>query len=372
MNEPFGNLERLNTFLADSDFDVVVAVSPENVPYTSGVFIWSQRGIRDRLALTVWPKSGKPTLIVCNIEEPQTREETFIKDLRSYEEFRTSPIELLADVVKEKGLAKGHIGIEMRYLSAHYWEQLRSLLPQATFDECDDLFAQVRMIKTEREIEVLTQAARGTERALLATCATIHKGETEKSMAQRLADNILLTGAGKVEFLYINAGPNTGYPHCDAASYQCRVGDIIKADCGGLYAGFTSDVARTAVIGRASNEQQSIYNRLVDVHQECLATARVGNRASDIFEVMKKGHERVKLPFPLPHAGHSTGLTAHEPPILNPFDHTVLQPNMMLYIETRVRWPGREGYHIEDLVLLTNDGPKIMTGAFNTSILFEI
>src|SRR5579872_482711 len=108
---PIGNIERLKTLLHKSEFDAIVAVSPENVTYTCGVTIWTQRSIRDRLAIVVWPRAGEPSIIVCNIEEPQTRTESFIQDVRSYVEFRVSPVELLAEVLREKGLATGSIGV---------------------------------------------------------------------------------------------------------------------------------------------------------------------------------------------------------------------------------------------------------------------
>jgi Xaa-Pro dipeptidase len=373
MKSPIGNIKRLRALLAESPFDAVVAVSPENVTYTCGVTIWTQRSIRDRLALVVWPRSGDPTVIVCSIEEPQTRDETFIADLRSYVEFEVSPIQLLADVLREKSLSEGHIGIELRYLSAHHWSELKRLVPGATLSECDDLFARTRMIKTEHERECLTQAARSTERALLATFATVHPGETETSMAQRLSGNILLSGAIKTEFLYINAGSNTGYPHCSASSYRCRPGDIVKADCGGVYGdSLISDVARTGVVGKPSEEQESIWSRIQEVHQGCIALVKPGNRACDVFLGMRKAMADVKLHFPLPHAGHSVGLTAHEIPILNPFDSTELQPNMIFYLESRVRWPGKVGYHVEDLVLVTEGFPQVLTGSFDNRELFQI
>lgn len=372
LNKPFGNMNRLNQLVAESGFDAIIAISPENVPYTSGVFIWSQRGIPDRLAITLWPQSGDPSLLICTIEEQQAKDESFIQDIRGYVEFQTSPIELLADTLREKGLASSRLGIEMKYLTAHYWEELKKQLPGATFAACDDLFESARMIKTPLEIERLTRGARGTERALLATFATTRVGETEKDMAERLTANILRSGADKITFQYINAGPNTGYPHCDPTDYTCQPGDIIKADCGGFYDGFVSDVARTAVLGKASEEQKSIYKRLYEIHLACLDKARSGNKASDIFSVMKKEHKRVDLHFPLPHGGHSVGLSVHEPPILSPMDQTELAPNMMLYIETRVRWPGKAGFHIEDLVQVTNGAPKVLTDFFDTSELLEI
>lgn len=372
-NKPFGNIDRLNKLVAESDFDAIIAISPENVPYTSGVLIWSQRGIRDRLAITLWPKSSDPSLLVCTIEEPQAVEESFIEDIRGYVEFKTSPIELLADALHEKGLSKGRLGIEMKYLSAHYWEELQTLLPEATFAACDELFENARMIKTPQEIELMGRAARSTERALLATFATTRVGETEKSMSERLTSNILGSGADKICFQYINVGPNTGYPHCDPTDYIGQQGDIIKADCGGFYDGYVSDVARTAVLGKASDEQKTIYKKINEIHLACVDTARPGNKASDIFHMMEKEHKRVDLPFPLPHSGHSVGLTVHEAPVLSPMDHTELEPNMVLYIETRVRWPDKAGYHIEDLVQITDGAPNVITGGFfDPSELLEI
>lgn len=368
-----GNIERLRNLLCDTEFDAIVAVSPENVTYTCGVTIWTQRSIRDRLAMVLWPRSSDPSVIVCNIEEPQTRAEGCIEDVRSYVEFRVSPIKLLADVLHEKGLSSGTIGMEFRYLSAHYAAELKRLLPNARFADCDALFASARMIKTNEEIQRLTHAARCTERALLATFATVREGETEKSMSERLSANILLSGASKTEFFYINAGPNTGFPHSLAGQYQCKIGDIVKADCGGFYEGsFISDVARTGVVGKANEEQRSIWTRLQQVHHACISVARKGQRACDIFERMTQEMATAQLHFPLPHAGHSVGLTAHETPILSPMDQTDIEPNMTFCIETRVRWPGRIGYHVEDLVLVTDNGPKVLTGAFDNSQLFEI
>ena len=73
MNEILGNLDSLRREMESSEFDAIIAMSPENVPYTAGVGIWSQKVIRDRLALVVWPREGDPTLIVATNEEGYVR-----------------------------------------------------------------------------------------------------------------------------------------------------------------------------------------------------------------------------------------------------------------------------------------------------------
>jgi Xaa-Pro aminopeptidase len=292
--------------------------------------------------------------------------------VRSYFEFRQSPVALLAAVLAEVGAGSGTVGIETRYLSAHYWEELEAALPAAEIRACDAVFDQARAIKTPEEIRLLARAARNTEKALLSTYTGVFEGESEFSLVERLSTNLLRSGAESVEFAYINAGPNTGYPHSKPSAYTCRAGDVLKTDCGASYEGYISDVARTAVIGPASAEQLSIYNRLLEIHHHCIGLVRPGTRACEIYEAMQREHERVGIHFGLTHAGHSVGITGHEHPILNPYDKTPLEPNMIFYVETRVRWAGKAGYHIEDLVQVTDDGPLVHTGFFDINRLLEL
>jgi Xaa-Pro dipeptidase len=82
----------------------------------------TQKTLPERLALIVWPRDGEPTYIVCTLEELQAEAESWITDIRSYFEFKESPVGLLAEVIREKGLAKATIGIETDFLTVNYFE----------------------------------------------------------------------------------------------------------------------------------------------------------------------------------------------------------------------------------------------------------
>lgn len=368
-----GNPEGVRHALARSDLDAVVAVSPEAVPYIAQTVIETQRGLRDRLVIVLWPKGQEPTLIVCTIEELQAREESWIKDVRGYVEFKTSPVVLLADVMRERGLEKGRVAIELGYLSAAYFAELQAAAPHATFVSAEPFFADVRTVKTAAEVAAIAEAAIATERALLATYATIRAGEPEESMRARLVSNLMLCGAESISFAFINAGGNAGFPHKIAGSYRCQPGDTVKSDVGGYWSGYVSDVGRTGTIGVPSARQADIWARLRQVQLATIDRLRAGNTPAQVFETMKTTMNEVKLPFPLPHAGHGIGIAVHEDPILNPFDRRELKPNMVFMVESRVRWPNTEGYHMEDLVVITDAGPKCVTGAiFNPESLYAI
>ncbi len=373
MTEILGNLDELNREVAASDFDAIVAMSPENVPYTSGVLLWTQRTIRDRLALVVWPRDGDPTFIVATNEEGYVREKSWIGDIRGYVQHRESPIDVLADVLRERGLGAGRVGIEPSYLSADFHAELLSAMPEAQFAPCESLFERARMVKTPAEVELLTRAAVATERALMSTYSTAQPGDTERSLVNRLGAHILQAGADLPAFLYLTVGPNTGHAHPDPTDYVAREGDLLKTDCGGYFAGYYSDIGRTAVLGRATPEQRSVYSRLAEVHRETIESMRPGVPASHVFDVAARGYERVNIPFKgLAFAGHGVGLYIHEAPMLSADEHTELRPNMVFSVETRVRWPGREGYHIEDVVVIREDGPEWVTTFMPTSELMVI
>jgi Xaa-Pro aminopeptidase len=228
------------------------------------------------------------------------------------------------------------------------------------------------MVKTPAEVEVLTRAAVATEHALMATYATVRPGEAERDLVARLGANILQAGADTPAFLYLTVGPNTGYAHPNPTGQLVEFGDLIKSDCGGFFSGYYSDIGRTAVVGKASPERRLVYQRLMEVHRSTIAAMRPGTPASEVYRVAVEGYKQAGIPFGLPFAGHGVGLYIHEIPMLSAGDDTPMEPNMVFSVETRVRWPGKEGYHVEDVVVIRDNGPEVVTTFMDTAELMEL
>ena len=372
MQDATGNLSRLQALIDASEHDAVVAVSPENVLYVGDVFISTQVDIRDRLAFVVWAKGRAPAYVLCQVEEGYVRQESWIDDIRSYKEFVTSPIDVLADTLEEFGLARSRVGIETEYLGAHYHQALMARLPGLRLEACDALFAQARMIKSQRERDILTAGFRGTEKALLETYSATRIGDTERDMAFRLCDGILRSGAQSVAFCHINAGPNTGFPHMDPSDRKVAAGDMLKADAGGFYQRYYSNVGRTAKMGKLTDEDCSYWSRLREIHHEIIDMVRPGNTGAQLFETATRLHEKHNLPFPYAHNGHGIGLQVHEHPLISPHDHTPLETGMMITVETRVRWVGKVGYHMEDILEVTEGAPVVRSDYFDNETILVV
>lgn len=367
-----GDIAGLRRAIDGGPFDAVVALSPENVRYAGDVHISTQKSIRDRLALIVWAKGRDPVFVLCRVEEGFVKQESWIQDIRGYKEFVTHPMDLTADVLEELGLARGRIGIELDYLPASAFQRLAARLPALTLEPCDRLFVETRMRKTDAERALLRDAFRGTEKAFLSTYTMVQEGETEKSMAIRLADFILHSGADEVAFNHINAGGNTGFPHMAPSDYRVAKGDIVKADAGGFYREYYSNVGRTAKVGRPTEEEKDLWRRLREIHHEVSAMLRPGNTGRQLFERATRLHEKHDIPFPYAHNGHSIGLNVHEPPVIGPHDDIPFEAGMVCTVETRVRWVGVKGLHMEDLFAITEGAPVLLSDFFDNEEIFEI
>jgi Xaa-Pro aminopeptidase len=370
--DAIGDISGLRKAIEQSPFDAVIAGSFENVRYISDASIATLKSIRDRLGLIVWAKGHEPVFVLCQVEEGYVRQESWISDIRGYREFFTPPMRIVEDVIRELGLGDGLIGCELEYLPGKYVEELKAAFPRMTLQSCDDLFRHVRMFKTPRERELIAQGFRGTEKAMLATYATVKVGEDEWSLSRRLADGILLSGAESVAFNHINAGPNTGYPHASPTDYRVQRGDIVKADSGGFYRDYYSNVGRTAKVGKPTADETEWWLKLRGIHHAISDMLRPGNTGQQLFDEARRLHEKVELPFPFAHNGHSVGLEVHERPMISPHETTPFAPGMLCTVETRVRWVGQKGLHMEDVFEITEGGPVLLSDAFDNEQIFVI
>ena len=355
------NLQRFEALLAESGMDGVIASSLENVSYLSGARIVMQRLIPDRLALLFWPSQGDPAIVVCKGEDVACRDDCRIQDLRAYTEFVDSPIDLLADVIVEKGLANGRLGLETHSLPSGYVNLLRKRLPNATLVDCGDLMDRVRMIKTPEEIEALSAAGRATDRAIHSAFSRASVGESEKKVADGITAGVTAAGADVLNFLFLGTGSRSFEWHARAGAARLEAGDVLHTDVAGNFVGYWSDLARTAFVGTPNPHQRDIYSRLYQTHVETLEAIRPGLRAGDLYTICEAAYQKVDLRFQMAHIGHGLGLGLHEYPMLKPTTDELLQPGMVLCIEPAYLDPGVAGYHIEDLVLVTSDGREVLT-----------
>ena len=206
------NIERLSRAIADLDVACLLAISPENTHYLSSVFIRTQVSIRDRIAAVVWPSTAiRPSSSVTSRRAwraPRVRS----RMCEPTSSLRTHPLRRLADIVRERGLARQRLGVETKYLSVRQMEQLREELPGAEFVPIDEAMARVRAMKTPGEIDLLSTAYLRTEEAIRRAWAQPSEGCTEREIANRMGQALFELGSEGVRHMTLSSGPNTVHP----------------------------------------------------------------------------------------------------------------------------------------------------------------
>lgn len=357
-------IDRLRSLPRLAEVDVLVAVSPENFTYVSGAWVLTVASIRPRHGYAIIPRDGDPVTLVCSIEENTMRDESWIEDIQTYTEFADEPVLKLAELLQARGWDKGRIGIDLAYLPQSAYARLAEALPGATFVDTTETVAAVRAIKEPDEIEVLERAARATHAAVLEGMAASRLGDTEKMMADRIANGMVSRGADTGLFMCFASGERTRMAHAMPTDRVPQESEIIRFDVGARWSQWMSDFARTYSTGNPTQQQKDTYRSLVRVHKETIGAVRPGVTAEDLFYLCKESFGRHGIIFRMPHIGHSFGVELHENPMLRPGDKTRLRPGMVINIEPFVFDADRIGYHVEDLFVVTDDGYRLLTLGF--------
>lgn len=394
--------QKVHASLEKSDFDAVVALSPENIVYLSGIFVPTHRSIPDRLFIALFAKGGASSLIACNIVERRVRPQSHIDDIRTYVEFQESPMETLADLIKERNLEKGKIGIELESLTAVCYQELLDLLPRTEFIDCSIFLEKLRMIKDEEEISFLKEIAVLTEKSIERAYELARPNDTIGSVKSNAISAIGGFGAEHINFCLFElmpSGPSTseeqkgkGRPENvkteatfarddlsgNFKGYRTEAplteGQIVKIDLSGNFKGYMSDLIRLAIVGNPHKKVLEAYGTYMRIHREIMGTMQPGKRMCDIYNFCQQRFQEVGLMQRGPHIGHSIGTRHHEYPMISPAHEEPLVPKMVINLEPVAIVPGLEACRIqlEDTILITEDKPELLSAYANTSRFYII
>ncbi len=255
------------------------------------------------------------------------------------------------------------LGYEETELTVAEYEQLQRDLPNADWIGCAQELRERRMVKTEEEIEALRVAEQIGVDAFLAVLPQIKPGMTENQLAAELEYQMRSRGAEGTSFETIAiSGKKTSMPHGRPDDKKLEYGDFVTMDFGCRYRGYCSDMTRTIVLGKATEEQKKIYE-IVRLAQEAgLSVIRTGITGKEADAAARSVITDAGYGEYFGHSlGHGVGLQIHELPNLSPMSETVLQPGMVVTCEPGIYIPHFGGVRIEDMVCVTQDGCENLT-----------
>jgi len=272
---------------------------------------------------------------------------------------RNDPIECLVEAIKDRGLEKSSIGLEMRHIPQYYYNKLSERLPQAELKDAEPSLWRLRMVKSKEEIVRMKKAAEKTEKAIEVAFNSVEEGMTELE-TERIIMKTLIEQGAEWEWNHVAFGPK-GAVMVEPTDNKLYKNDIVRLDVGGHYKGYYCDMSRVAVFGKASDKVLKYHKAVLKTNEMLRSNARPGVKCSDLCKLALEAMRKEGFKLLVPQAGHSIGRDVHEPPFLTPDDHTILEPDMIIDLEVAMRVKGIGSINVEDEVLITEEGNETIT-----------
>jgi Xaa-Pro aminopeptidase len=230
----------------------------------------------------------------------------------------------------------------------------------------------LRVVKDASEVELIQKAARLADAALDHILSTIRPGMTEIQVAWGLERFFRENGSESVPFeIIVAAGPCSALPHARPTDRPIQPGEPIVLDFGARIEGYASDLTRTVCLGAGDETFEKVYDVVLGAQLTALATIQAGMTGEQADRLARGVIERAGYGAAFGHGlGHGVGLATHEAPRLGVGSTAVLAAGMVFTVEPGIYVEGWGGVRIEDVVILNETGPHLLTKAMKAETVY--
>lgn len=381
--------QKIKNLLAEKGLDGVIVSSPENFHYVAG-FAGHQHTVSRQpgftLAVVSAEKSVPTHITTMDFEVPTFEDKNqygFV--IRKYDTWvgvktwdeiacgkaqpgygkMESSMDVLKQFMVEMNLADKKIGLEMDYITCNYYRALREAFPHAEFVNASELFIWSRSVKEPDEIQMFRDLCHAADTAFTEVSKIVGVGVSERELADCFRKNVLDSGfCVPSAWSMFSAGPcgaKLGLP----TDRKIEDGDVVKFDAGvnAEFDFYTTDTSRAWIIGNADPVLYKLKDRLYEGQRKMIELAKPGVPIKELFNI---SYEYVKEMFPCylrGHMGHSISLgpATAEAPYINACTDRPLEAGMILAMEVPCYIRDVNGFNIEDMVLITENGCEVLT-----------
>ncbi|MEM4293523.1 MAG: Xaa-Pro peptidase family protein [Thermoplasmata archaeon] len=315
-------------------------------------------GLFEGCVCLIW-SDGTTEILTTKLEEETAKHAKLPLTVFSSKEERTK-------VLKKKLAKAKKVGINFENITHQAYLEIVKCTKNAKMLDVSETLRRARMIKDSSEIERIARACAIASKVADEIPTVVRKnGIREAEVVAEI--NYLMTryGASSPSFETIVAfGKNAAEPHYTACTGTLREGDFVLCDFGAKYMRYCSDITRTFVAGKSTKEQRRMYEVVLEAHEAAIDFISAGKTGKECHKVAENVINKSRYKGKFIHGlGHGLGLTVHDPGGMSPTQDIVLEENMVLTVEPGIYIPKIGGVRIEDDILVTKDGCKVLTEA---------
>ncbi len=254
------------------------------------------------------------------------------------------------------------LGFESNHLSYNVYQTIKKQLQSKTkLIATQNLIENQRMIKDQDEINKIKKAVSITDQVFANVLKKIKPNITEKDLANEIDYQFLRMGSNAFPTIVAFAS-RSALPHAQPTNRRLKNNEVIIFDMGIKYQHYCADMTRTVVFGKANKKIKTIYKIVQDAQELALAGVKPNQTAQGIDRLARDYISKANCGKYFGHGlGHGIGLVVHELPTISALSNDIIKTNQVFSIEPGIYLPDEFGIRIEDLVVVTPTGCKILT-----------
>lgn len=367
VDERRGRIEKARRLMRDNGIDALMLTGGTSMEYFTGI----RWGLSERLLAAFIPVRGSAFLVTPKFEEERAMEQAHQgplgvdAEVYAWEEDE-SPYALIAQGLRARGLATATVGAEetVRFVFADGTAHL----PGVKVVSGTPVTAGCRMVKDAHEIALMRLASQVTLKAYEAAWKSLQEGMTQSDFARLVS--LAHAQLGFEGSAGVQVGKYSALPHGSATPQVVREGTILLIDGGCKVEGYSSDLSRTFVLGKATQRMKDVFEVERRAQTTAVQTARPGLECQAVDAAARKvitdagfgpGYR-----FFTHRVGHGMGMDGHEWPYLVRGNTQKLEPGMVFSDEPGIYIPGEFGVRLEDDMVITESGAELFTPQSNS------
>ena len=352
-------LNRLKMSLSRENLDAVVVLVEENRRYLSSFTGEDTQFDESAGALII--TDADLILATDSRYELQAKRESPQYEIVTYKDGLDKA---LPPILKRLGLK--NLGFESVRMSYKQHSEILKELNKAALDvklvPTENLVEDLRLIKTEPEIDAIKVALAIAESVFSDCLPLIQPGVTEKELAWTMEKRLREAGADSLSFpTIVAAGPNSALPHAIPGSRKIKTGEPVLFDWGVKLNGYCSDISRTVVIGKPDGTFKKVFQTVLDAQRLAVDAVKPGVSSKAVDEIARNYINAKGFKGKFGHGlGHGSGLAIHESPRLSPIKDTPLEPGMVSTIEPGIYLPDWGGVRLENMIVVRDESAEVL------------
>lgn len=363
VDERRARIEKAKQLMSANKIDALMLTGGTSMVYFTGMS-W---GNSERLTAVIIPVKGAPFVVTPKFEEERTLEQVKLGPLGQGTDVLTwneheSPSALVAQGLRTRGISVGAIGIE-ETVKFVFVDNLAQAAPQLRVVSGTPVTAGCRTIKDAHELALMKLASAVTLKAYEAAYKSLKEGMTQDDFADLVAlahKRLGFSGSAGVQ-----VGQYSALPHGSITPQKVQEGSILLIDGGCKVEGYSSDLSRTFVLGKATDKMKQVFDIEHAAQTAAFKAARPGVPCGDIDAAARKvivdaGYGPDYKYFSH-RVGHGMGMDGHEWPYLVKDNPLPLAPGMTFSDEPGIYIPGEFGIRLEDDWVVTESGADMFT-----------